>query len=213
MLQFSKSSYSVCLLTFHPVEIDQNFCNFPTYSAFLSMTYSSHLFYLFCLRFGLSRWPNIRMRLRQSFAIFLTYFVCFFLTDMLCFFLTHIVLFFSMAFVLSFFVWVSPCLFDLTSGWDWGKVLPFSEHIPLFSAAPMDHKNIGTRMAPTTFCGYNLHPATWDSFLFEIAELTWQNKSLFFDLCSYLVLFRFKIFQLKLHWSSTEYTQTCKRKN
>ena len=23
-------------------------------------------------------------------------------------------------------------------------------------AAPMDHKNIGTRMAPTTFCGYNL---------------------------------------------------------
>ena len=150
------------------------------------MTYSSHLFYLFCLRFGLSRWPNIRMRLRQSFAIFLTYFVCFFLTDMLCFFLTHIVLFFSMAFVLSFFVWVSPCLSDLTSGWDWGKVLPFSEHIPLFSAAPMDHKNIGTRMAPTTFCGYNLHPATWDSFLFEIAELTWQNKSLFFDLCSYL---------------------------
>ena len=196
-----------------PLRLTKTFAIFQYIRVFLSMTYSSHLFYLFCLRFGLSRWPNIRMRLRQSFAIFLTYFVCFFLTDMLCFFLTHIVLFFSMAFVLSFFVWVSPCLSDLTSGWDWGKVLPFSEHIPLFSAAPMDHKNIGTRMAPTTFCGYNLHPATWDSFLFEIAQLTWQNKSLFFDLCSYLVLFRFKIFQSKLHWSSTEYTQTCKGKN
>ena len=46
-------------------------------------------------------WPDIRMRLRQTFAIFRTY---------------------------SAF---SP-------------------------AAPMDHKNIGTRMAPTTFCGYNL---------------------------------------------------------
>ena len=123
-----------------------------------------HAFLFWRFTVCLSLWPNIRMRLRQSFAIFLTYLVYFFLTDRLCFFLTHIFLFFSMAFVLSFFVWVSPCLSDLTSGWDWGKVLPFSEHIPLFSAAPMDHKNIGTRMAPTTFCGYNLHPPTWDFF-------------------------------------------------
>ena len=42
---------------------------------FLSMTYSSHLFYLFCLRFAvsLSCWPNIWMRLRLNFAIFPTF--------------------------------------------------------------------------------------------------------------------------------------------
>ena len=169
------------------------------------MTYS---FPLFCLRFtvSLSLWPNIRMRLRQSFAIFLTYFVYFFALICHVFFsLTYS--YFSrwhLFYIFVFFVWVSPCLSDLTSRWDWGKVLPFSEHIPLFSAAPMDHKNIGTRMAPTTFCGYNLHPATWDSFLFEIAELTWQNKSLFFDLWFLLGFVQIQDFPIEvareLHW-------------
>ena len=112
-----------------------------------------------------------------------------FLTDMLCFFShSHILIFLDgIFFQFVFFVWVSPCLSDLTSGWDWGKVLPFSEHIPLFSAAPMDHKNIGTRMAPTTFCGYNLHLATWDFFCSKLPY--WHDRIKVYSLTFVLTWF------------------------
>ena len=43
-------------------------------------------------------------------------------------------------------------------------------------AAPMDHKNIGTRMAPTTFCGYNLS----GSHIFFLQKVS--EKSLVFVL-------------------------------
>ena len=71
-------------------------------------------------------------------------------------------------------------------------------------AAPMDHKNIGTRMAPTTFCGYNLS-GSHIFFLQKVSEKVWF---LFWPWVSDFVLFSFlELEQMILHCGSRRFIE------